>query len=96
MNTFLLIVKIIPFILAIGGGVFGYFSRQKAKKLKDTIDVKNKTINTLKNVVLSQGEELEKKSKQIADLMEINTKYENKKKTVKDSKSATDSMARKR
>jgi len=96
MQTFLLIIKILPWVLSLGGGVFGLISRFRNKKLSEKIKYKDDAIKHLKNIILDQGEDLEKKSKQISELMEINKKYEKKKKTIKNSKSATDSMASKR
>ena len=96
MSTFLLIIKILPWVLSLCGGAYGFFTHKRTKFFKDKYDQHLKTIQDLKGIVLDQGEDLENKEKQISELMEINKKYEKKKKSIKNSKSATDSMASKR
>jgi len=96
MSTFLLIIKILPWVLSLCGGAYGFFTHKRTKFFKDKYDQHLKTIEQLKGIVIDQGEQIQKQSEQISELMEINKKYEKKKKSIKNSKSATDSMASKR
>jgi len=94
--TFLTILKILPWALSLVGLAIIAIYRLKNKSLNESIKVKDKSIDHLKGIIVDQGEQIEKKSKQITELMEINRKYEKKKNKVKDGKSATSSMAHKR
>lgn len=94
--SFLTILKIIPWILTLAGAGTTVFYRMRMKWLDEKFDEHTKTIKNLKDIVLDQGVELDKKEKQISELMEINAKYEKKKSKIKDGRSATASMASKR
>jgi len=96
MKTFFLIIKILPWVLSIIGGGLAYLKNKKANSLKNYLEEKTKVVEKLREIIITQGEHLEQRSKQITELMRINDEYEKKKTSVKNSKTATKSMAAKR
>jgi len=92
MSTFLLIIKILPWALSLGGGIYGFFTHKRTKFFKDKYDQHLKTIQDLKGIVLDQGEDIEKKSKIIDEMLIIQKKYEKKKGKITGARSATKIM----
>ncbi len=92
MSTFLLIIKILPWVLSLGAGVYGYFVKKRMKWFSDKVTEKQNTIDTLQIEIEGQQEEIAKRDSIIDEMLTIQIKFEKKKGKITGARSATEIM----
>ncbi|GAF76938.1 unnamed protein product [marine sediment metagenome] len=92
MNTFVIIIKILPWVLSGIGGAGIWLSIKKIKGFIVKIKLRDESIKNLKDVVLSQGEEIAKQTALIKEMVSVQKKYEKLQGKIKGARSATKIM----
>lgn len=92
MSTFLTIIKILPWVLTLVGGGVAAFYRFRIKWLDKKFDEHSKIIKNLKQIIIDQNDEIEKREKIINEMLTIQKKYEKKKGSITGARSATKIM----
>lgn len=92
MSTFLTILKVLPWVLSLAGGGIAAFYRFRMKWLDEKFEEHSKIIKNLKQIIIDQNEEIEKREKIISEMLTIQKKYEKKKGKITGARSATKIM----